>query len=187
MDDEIRGQLRKIKAVALDGDGVLFTGRVFMHHKDGEVLKERSHIDGQGISFLRAAGIRIAFVSGEATGFVEAVGKKLNDLPSVVSGKWPPVGIFVGGQGKDKVAAVGGWLKEINIPWEACAAMGDDISDYLLLGQVGFAAVPRSAEAFIKKRAHWVAPRKGGDGAIRDLANLILEAQDIDIHKLAMR
>ena len=97
---------RKIKAVVLDADGFFFTGRVFVDPKRGEVLKERSHIDGQGISLLRAANIRIAFVSGGTPGFVEMIGDKLNALPSVKEGKWPPVEIFSGPQGKAKVESV---------------------------------------------------------------------------------
>ena len=180
-------RLRNIKAVVFDGDGVFFSGRVFVHPESGEYLKERSHLDGQGISLLRAAGIHVALVSGEATGFLEAVGKKLNDLPSVRNGKWPPVAVFTGPQGKDKVAAAERWLGELGISWGECVAMGDDVSDYELLKKAGFAAVPAQAEEIVKKIAHYVAPREGGNGAIRDLCNFILEAKGIDVTTLALR
>ena len=180
-------RLRNIKAVVFDGDGVFFSGRVFVHPESGEYLKERSHLDGQGISLLRAAGIHVALVSGEATGFLEAVGKKLNDLPSVRNGKWPPVAVFTGPQGKDKVAAAERWLGELGISWGECAAMGDDVSDYELLKKAGFAAVPAQAEEIVKKIAHYVAPREGGNGAIRDLCNFILEARGVDVTTLALR
>ena len=183
----IMERVRRIKAVALDGDGVFFSGRVLVDPIKGEVLKERSHIDGQGISFLRAAGVRIALVSGEKTGFIEIVGEKLNALPSVKEGKWPPIAIFTGPQGKDKITSVDTWLKEANLSWEECAYMGDDFSDYQILQKVGLATAPAQAEEDIKKIAHWIAPRKGGDGAIRDLANLILEAKGVDTTKLSLR
>lgn len=179
--------LKNIKAVVFDGDGVFFSGRVLIHPKDGECLKERSHIDGQGISLLRASGIRVALVSGETTGFLEVVGQKLNTLPSVRDGKWPPVAIFTGPQGKDKVSSVERWLGELGISWTECAAMGDDISDYELLKKVGFAAVPTQAEEVVKKIAHYVAPREGGNGAIRDFCNLILETKGIDVTTLEFR
>lgn len=179
--------LKNIEAAVFDGDGVFFTGRVLVLPEKGEYLKERSHVDGQGISLLRSAGIRVALVSGEATGFIEVVGKKLNDLPSVREGKWPPIGIFTGPQGKDKVLAIGQWLTDAGIAWNECAAMGDDISDYALLEKVGFAAAPKQAEEAIKKIAHWIAPREGGNGAIRDLCNLILLAKGIDPTGLALR
>lgn len=178
---------KNIKAVVLDGDGVFFTGRVLIDPIKGEVLKERSHIDGQGISFLRAAGIIIALVSGEKSGFIEIVGEKLNALPSVKDGKWPPLAIFTGPQGKDKITSVDSWLREANLSWEECAYMGDDFSDYQILQKVGLATAPAQAEELIKKIVHWVAPRKGGDGAIRDLANLILGAKGVDQSLLMLR
>ncbi len=178
---------KSIRAVVLDGDGVLFTGRGFIHPQDGEFMKERSYADGQGISLLRAAGVRVAFASAEATGFVEAIGKRMNSLPSVASGAWPPVGVFTGVLGREKAAAVEQWLGEAGIPWGACAAMGDDISDFELLGRVGLAAAPAQAEAIIQKIAHFVAPRRGGDGAIRDLVNLILEAKGVEPVPRALR
>lgn len=185
--DELNERAKKIKVVALDGDGVFFTGRTFIAPGQGESLKERSHIDGQGISLLRSAGIQIAIVSGEATGFIETVGEKLNELPSIKNGKWAPVAIFTGPQGKDKVAVIEKWLGEHGISWDECAYMGDDISDYEILQKVGLASAPHQAEDLIKNIVHYVAPRRGGDGAIRDLANLILEAKKVDITTLSLR
>ncbi len=180
-------RVKKIKAVALDGDGVFFTGRVFIHPKDGEFLKERSLVDGQGISMLRASGIYVAFISAEKTGFIERVGEKLNNLPSVKNGDWPPVGIFTGFQGYEKVVELGRWLESVSVKWEECAYMGDDLSDYEIFQKVGLATVPAQGEKIMKKIAHYVTTRDGGDGAIRDLANFILEAKGIDAVSLARR
>ncbi len=185
--EKLEEKLKKIKAVVFDGDGVFFTGRVFVSSEKGEVLKERSHADGQGISFLRAAGLKVALISGEITGFLEKIGEKLNSLPSVKEGKWPPMGIFTGLQGDKKVEAVDKWLKESGIKWEECAAMGDDMADYQLLKMVGVAAAPAQAETVIKNIVDFVAPRKGGNGAIRDFCNLILKAKGIDPISLTLR
>jgi len=187
MTKELKEKLKKIRAVVFDGDGVLFTGRVMVGTKRGEVLKERSYVDGQGTSFLRAIGIKIALVSGEKTGFVEVVGEKLNSLPSVKSGKWSRIGIFTGFQSGQKVEIVEKWLEEIGVKWEECAAMGDDIADYQLLRKVGFAVAPAQAETVIKNMVHYVTPRVGGYGAIRDFCNLILEINKIDPTSLNLR
>jgi len=186
MNTQIWEKAKKIKAMALDGDGVIFTGHV-LEGLDGGFGKIRSHADGQGISLLRAAGIRIALCSGEKTGFIEVVGEKLNALPSVKEGKWPPIGIFTGPQGKAKVESVDQWLKDAGLTWEECAYMGDDLSDYEILQKVGFASAPAQAEDVIKKLVHYVALRRGGDGAIRDLANLILDAKGVDVTVLSLR
>lgn len=187
MNKKLRERLKKIKAVVFDGDGVFFSGRVFVAPEKGEVLKERSHVDGQGISLLRAIGLRIALVSGEKTGFLEKIGEKLNSLPSVKSGKWSKIGIFTGFQSGQKIEIVENWLKKIGVKWEECAAMGDDITDYQLLKKVGFAVAPAQAEIIIKKIVRYVAPREGGNGAIRDFCNLILEVKKIDPTSLDLK
>lgn len=184
---EGKEKLNKIKAVIFDGDGVFFTGRVFVGPKVGEALKERSHVDGQGISLLRAIGLRVAVISGEATGFLETIGEKLNSLPSVKNSDWPAVSIFTGYHGGQKVETIQKWLDENGIDWSECAAMGDDLADYQLLEKVGVSAAPAQAEKVIKGVVDYVAPREGGNGAIRDFCNLILEAKGIDIKHLKLR
>ncbi len=184
---EVLAVAKNVRALVLDGDGVFFTGRVLVHPKDGEMLKERSHIDGQGISLLRAVGVVVAMVSGESTGFLEVVGGKLNDLPSVKEGRWAPIRIITGPQKEGKVAAVTSWLQENGIDWNECAVMGDDLSDLHMIRKAGLKTAPRQAEDVIKKEVDWVAARNGGDGAIRDLANLILDAKGIDPTVLSLR
>ncbi|OGZ64140.1 MAG: hypothetical protein A3A98_04135 [Candidatus Staskawiczbacteria bacterium RIFCSPLOWO2_01_FULL_40_39] len=183
----IQDKLKEVKAVVFDGDGVFFTGRVFVHPETGEMLKERSHVDGQGISLLRAIGIKVAFVTGEKTGFLEAICKKLNSLPSVQNGGWPAIALFTGQQGDNKVKAIDSWLSQNNISWSQTVAMGDDITDYQLLQKAGIVAAPAQAEEVIKNIADYVTLRKGGDGAIRDLCNTILEARNIDLISLKKR
>ncbi|MFH1714289.1 MAG: HAD hydrolase family protein [Candidatus Nealsonbacteria bacterium] len=187
MEKGLEEKLKKIKAVVFDGDGVFFSGTVFVSPEKGEALKERSHVDGQGISFLRAIGIRIAIISGEKTGFVEIIGEKLNNLPSVISEEWPEMGIFTGSQGSGKVETIEGWLKEIGVSWQECCVMGDDLSDYDLLQKAGVASAPSQAEEVIKGISDYVALREGGKGAIRDLCNLILEAKEINMNTLKLR
>lgn len=176
-----------IKAVVFDGFGVFFSERVFVEPGRGEVLAERSHADGQGISFLRAAGILVGFASSEKTGFFETVGEKLNNLPSVKEGRWKPIELFTGDRAKDKVASVGAWLEQNSISWEECAYMGDDIGDYKIIQKVGFRGAPAQAEEIIKNLADYIAPRRGGDGAVRDFCNFILKAKGIDVTTLPLR
>lgn len=187
MKKELSKKLKKIKAVVFDGDGVFFTGRVFIHPAQAEFLKERSHLDGQGISLLRTIGIRVALISGEATGFLERAGEKLNSLPSVREGKWPKIAVFTGPQKEGKVKLIERWLKENGLSWQGCAAMGDDLADYAILKKAGFSAAPVQAEEMIKKSVDWVSKREGGNGAIRDLCNLILKAKGINPLKLSLR
>lgn len=188
MDPETIEKAKKIKAVAFDLDGVIFTGRV-MVNPDGVRLQERSRVDGLGVSLLRGAGLRIAFISSGSTAFLKMLEKQQNNMPSSKSGDWAPV-VALGGkkaQAKDKVTLGEGWLKEIGISWEECAYMGDDLSDYYIMQKAGLAGAPAQAEEVIKDIAHYVAPREGGNGAVRDFANLILNAQGVDITTLALK
>ena len=182
----IKSKVKDIKAVVFDGDGVFFTGRVFVG-STGESLKERSYVDGQGVSLLRASGIRIAFVTNEKSGFLENVVDKLNNLPSCKDGRFEVVSIFTNFIGKGKVEVIEGWLEEIGVSWAECAYMGDDLGDYEILKKVGLKTAPAQAEEVIKKICDYVTERVGGDGAIRDVANLILDAKGIDPTTLSLK
>lgn len=188
-DEELFARARNIKAVALDSDGVIFTGHV-TEGPEGPLAKVRCHADGQGISLLRAAGIAVVCVTGESgrnAAFLESLVSKWNNLPSVIEGRWRPITIFTGMERSKKVEAVRSWLSELGFSFEECAAIGDDLTDYDILKTVGFAAAPAQAEEIIKKNVHFVAPRKGGHGAIRDFVNFILEAQGVDVTSLPLR
>lgn len=168
---KLKEKLKKIKAVIFDADGVLFTGRVFVG-QEGEIMKERSHIDGHGIYLLRQIGIKIAFITAEKSQFLEIVINKLNSRENLEK-----IDIFTDKEGKNKVLAADAWLKSKKLSWRDCAAMGDDLTDFLLLKKVVFSACPAQAEKAIKKIADYVTEREGGNGAIRDFCNLILEAK----------
>ena len=184
---------KRVKAAVFDGDGVVFTGHVF-EGMEGGFGKVRSHADGQGISLLRAIGFPVACVTGEggkSAVFLVKLAEKWNSLPSVREGRWHPVTVFEGAEKEKKVEIVTSWLAEKNLTLQECAAMGDDLTDYHLLkavgGAGGLAAAPAQAEEAIKKLALFTASRRGGDGAIRDLANFILEAKGIDATTLSLR
>ena len=172
-----------IKAVALDNDGVLTDNAELIGFPNGYVLKRRSHYDGQGISFLRAIGIRIVVITGDSGHGAVAINQlvdKWNRLPSVVSGRWEPVKLFTGCMGEVKKEVFRQWAEENNLKLSQCAMMGDDYVDLPLMRVVGFTAAPGSAEKPIRDLADFVSNRSGGSGAVRDLANFILEARGIN-------
>jgi 3-deoxy-D-manno-octulosonate 8-phosphate phosphatase (KDO 8-P phosphatase) len=176
---------REIKAVISNVDGVFTDNRVL----EGASYKAkwRSYYDGQGVSLLRAIGLRVCLITNEkghsAKHIIDVV-EKWNNLPSSEKspgdGGWHHVKLYLGMGGEKKVVAAEEWLKEIGLSFKWCAFMGDDLVDVPLLQKVALRVAPISADPVIKKMAHFVSERVGGMGAFRDFANFILEARRID-------
>ncbi len=182
---ENKKRARAIKAVIIDVDGVLTDGRVL----EGAPYKAkwRSYSDGQGVSHLRAIGIRVCVITnekGEHGKAIQDLIDKWNGLPSSASEEnpkgWPHVKLYLGMGGPNKIVAAQEWLQEIGVPFKQAAFMGDDVVDAQLLRKVGFSAAPVTGEPYIRKMVHFVSERAASYGAFRDLANFILEAKGIN-------
>ena len=174
-----------IRVVFSDVDGVFTDNRVL----EGAPYKAkwRSYYDGQGVSLLRAIGIRIVLItneSGDSAKHIADVCAKWNALPSSSKqegdGGWLHVVLKTGMGGSRKAEAAEGFLQETGIAWGEAAYMGDDLVDTALMRKVGFRAAPVSGDPAIVKMAHFVSSRPGGSGAFRDFANFILEERGID-------
>lgn len=183
---------KSVKAVVLDSDGVIFTGHV-IEGMEGPIGKIRTHADGGGVALLRASGIKVLCVTGESGKnalFLERLVDKWNSIPSVKEGKMDKVHIFTRVEKEKRIEVVNQWLAGFNLTLKDCAAMGDDMTDFMFLKKLGeeggFVTCPAQAEEIIKKLCHFIASRRGGDGAVRDLANLILEAKGVDIGQLGL-
>lgn len=178
---------RSIRFLATDADGVLFDNSAW-HGLiiDGVSRKPkiRSHYDGQGISLLRAIGIRVCVITSshdiDSLPTRELV-DRWNELPSAQGmGGWLPVELFENSEGSVKETVLRAWLSRHGGSSEECAVIGNDLGDAAMLSIAGLACAPADAELFIKKMCHFVTPRNGGSGAIRDVANLILDVMDIN-------
>lgn len=167
----------------LDADGVWFTGKETRFVLPGGTVavgKARSFADGQGLSFLRALGIEVVFASGESQPLQNVI-EKLNELPSVVSGLWPPIECFTGElKAGSKVASLEVWMRKRGFEWNDCAYIGDDRSDLEVMRCAGLAIAPHNAQRLIKKIAHVTLSRNGGDGAVREFAEMVLDVRGVD-------
>jgi 3-deoxy-D-manno-octulosonate 8-phosphate phosphatase (KDO 8-P phosphatase) len=185
MNEELILLAKKIKVFFCDSDGVLFPNTVLM----GAPFKAkyRSYYDGQGLSLLRAIGIRVVFITNEkgdgAAALRETI-EKLNKIPSSKSDKnpngWEHITIYEGRGGTKKLETAQEFLRKNGFTLDESAYMGDDLVDVPLLKAVALSASPASAEMAIHKICHYITQRDGGEGAIRDFANMILSARDID-------
>ena len=72
------------------------------------------------------------------------------------------------------------WLKKHNLTWEDCAYIGDDRSDYECIQKAGLAVTPQNGQRLIKKIAHLILTKNGGAGAIREFADMVLDARSVD-------
>lgn len=181
---ELSDIAKKIKVFFCDSDGVMFPNNVLMGAPFR--AKYRSYYDGQGISLLRAIGIRVVFITNEKGDSADAIRDtvaKFNSLPSSKPQKsdgWEQVVLYEGKGGVKKLDTAKEYLDSANLSFDESAYMGDDLVDAPLLKKVALSAAPAQAEKTIKNMVLFVAEREGGKGAIRDFANMIIQARGID-------
>ncbi len=172
-----------IRAVISDVDGVFTDNTV----DPLSPSKRRSYYDGQGVSLLRAIGVRVCLITSEkneASRHIRDVVEKWNKLSSTSKapgdGGWELVRLYEGSYGGGKVAKAEEWLKEVGLTFSDCAYMGDDLVDVEILRKVLLRAAPANADIAIRSIVDFVSQRSGGNGAFRDFANFILTAWGIN-------
>ncbi|KAA9133595.1 HAD hydrolase family protein [Marinihelvus fidelis] len=153
----------RVRLLALDVDGVLTDGRLYFDNAGNE-MKAFHTGDGLGLKTLQATGVTLALITGRSS--------------DIVTRRAAALGIRHVYQGSDnKLDAWRDLQAATGIADDDCAYAGDDWIDLPILSRVGLAiSVPNGDEA-VRKRAHWVTPRAGGEGAARDICNLLLAAQ----------
>ena len=157
-------RLHGVRLLVLDVDGVLTDGGLF-YGPSGEELKRFDVQDGLAMVAARRAGLAIAVISGRASA---AVSRRLSEL-----------GVEEVHQGvEDKGAALDALATRLGIRRAEIAAMGDDLGDLAMLREAGVILAPRNAAPEVRALAHWVAPRGGGEGAVRDAIELLLRARE---------
>jgi len=155
--------LRRVRMVAMDVDGVLTDAGMY-YSESGDELKKFNTRDGMGIKMLQAAGLITAFITKEKTAIVEQRGRKLA-VPEVHQGA------------DDKLAVLTRLVEKHGLTLDQVAYIGDDVNDLEALRAVGLSAAPADAMHAVLKCVHYVCAKKGGEGAVRELADLILEAR----------
>jgi 3-deoxy-D-manno-octulosonate 8-phosphate phosphatase (KDO 8-P phosphatase) len=151
-----------IKAVVLDVDGVLTDGTVWWG-SNGEESKGFSFRDIMGISQARKAGLLLALVSGERGTLIDRFAEKMG-ITDVYAGC------------KDKAAALRSFAASRDLRLDEVCFMGDDINDVPALRLAGLAATPADAHPAAQDAAGLVTQRRGGQGAVREVLDLLLSA-----------
>ena len=162
---KLRNKAKKIKLLVLDVDGVLTDGGIFIDDR-GYETKRFDVRDGQGITLLRRCGIEVGFVTGRSSSIVRYRAKEL--------------GVKVVYQGVQDKAVIYDRLKQkFRLSDEQIAYVGDDIADLPVLQQAGFAATVGNSWSEIKSAVDYITDAEGGRGAVREVCEVLLRAQEI--------
>ena len=160
--EDIRARAARIRLACFDVDGTLTDGRLH-YDSEGRESKAFHVLDGQGLVQLRRAGIAVALITARNS---KAAEHRASDLG---------VEIFTGA--KDKLAQVRTLCMQQGLDPEEVAFMGDDLPDLAAMQAVGLSVAPSNAHASIAARVHHLTAARGGEGAARELCDLLLDAQ----------
>jgi len=158
-----RKVLQEIRLFATDVDGVLTDAGMY-YAESGDEWKKFNTRDGMGIKLLQRVGIITAIVTQERTKLVTRRAEKLA-IPELHQGAMDKLTVI-----REMVARHGLSLKQV-------AYIGDDINDLEALKEVGFSATPADGMPQIAAAVDYVCQKKGGEGAVREIVEMILDAQ----------
>jgi 3-deoxy-D-manno-octulosonate 8-phosphate phosphatase (KDO 8-P phosphatase) len=155
--------MKQLKAIVLDVDGVLTDGGVWWG-PNGEEWKRFCYADIMGVSLAMKSGLIVALISGEDSPLVDrfAVKMRITDVEKNC---------------KDKAGALRAFAERRGLALSEVVFMGDDVNDLEAMGIAGLAAAPASAVPLALERARFISAKPGGQGAVRELVDAILDAK----------
>lgn len=154
--------LKKIKAIALDVDGVLSPSTIPLS-ETGEPLRMGNVKDGYALQLASREGLKFAIITG---GFSQAIENRCKILG--IKDVFQRAG--------DKLPILKDWMETNGLAAEEVAYMGDDIPDLPCLRYVGLPCCPHDATWEVKETARYISPFGGGYGAVRDLVEQVMRA-----------
>ncbi len=163
IDPELLLKAQSVRVVFFDVDGVLTDGGLYFSEA-GETLKRFHTLDGHGIKLLQRAGITPAVVSGRDSLALRA---RLGAL-GVTHTRFGT---------EDKRPAAEAILSELGLGWDDAAAIGDDWPDLPMLRRAAFSVCPPGAHPEVMAVCDHVTQRHSGNGAVRELCDLLLVAR----------
>ena len=152
-----------MRLLALDVDGVLSDGKLYFGNQ-GEEIKAFNSLDGHGIKMLQGSGVKVAIVTGRTSNIVAQRAKQLG-IELVLQGR------------EDKLKALYELTEHLRLDWNAMAYIGDDLPDLAAIIKVGLGiSVPNAAKT-MAQYSQYVTRLSGGHGAVREVCDLIMQAQ----------
>jgi 3-deoxy-D-manno-octulosonate 8-phosphate phosphatase (KDO 8-P phosphatase) len=164
----VQKKAAKIKLILLDVDGVLTDGGIIIDDR-GVESKRFDVRDGQGITLLIRAGIKVGLLTGRYSNIVRRRAKEL--------------GVTIVYQGvQNKVEIYERIRRTIGLKDEQIAYVGDDIMDLPVLRKAGLAIAVRDGWPGLRVEVDYITETKGGKGAVREVSELVLKAQSMSEH-----
>lgn len=154
-----------IRLAVFDVDGVLTDGSLMLGD-DGSEFKTFHVHDGLGLVMLRESGFHVGVISARAS--------------SIVAERMAALGIEFVYQGeKNKQEALNTLMKKLNISQQCTAFVGDDLIDLPAMSVAGLSIAVANAQPKVLAYADWVTSKAGGQGAVREVCELLLDAQGL--------
>ncbi|MGO9243336.1 MAG: HAD hydrolase family protein [Verrucomicrobiia bacterium] len=161
--EALNRRLRKIRCLLLDVDGVLTDGKLHFT-SDGIEFKTFDVLDGHGIAMAQRMGLTVGFISGRPS---KATTQRAADLGVKIVLQKPV----------NKMEMVEAVKRQHGFANEEIAFMGDELVDLPALRRVGLAVAVPNAVDEVRRAAHYVTRHRGGDGAVREVIEMILKAR----------
>lgn len=162
IDPELLLRAQAVRVAFFDVDGVLTDGGLYFSEA-GEAIKRFNTLDGHGLKLLQKAGITPAVITGRDSAPLRVRLKALG-VEHAVFGT------------EDKRPAAEQILAKLGLDWSQAAAMGDDWPDLPVMRRSALACAPVNAQIEVRHSAHYVTQARGGEGAARELCDLLLVA-----------
>ena len=160
---EILDRARKVKVLVLDVDGVLTDGRI-VYGNYGDEIKNFDVNDGLGIILVKRAGIKCVILTAKASRVVTKRAKELKIDRVYHNFHY-------------KIEALRMICRRFKVTEEEVCFVGDDVIDIPVLKRVGLAVSPPNAMDYVRTFSHFTTLKRGGRGAVREVCDLILNAQ----------
>jgi 3-deoxy-D-manno-octulosonate 8-phosphate phosphatase (KDO 8-P phosphatase) len=163
MSESLKTRMKRVRLLSLDTDGVLTDGGIYFTDA-GDELRKFNVKDGLGIQRAQRAGMKVVVMTSSVA---PAIGHRARAL-----------GVdFVFLEVHDKLAKLTQVCDQLKIDFSEVAHVGDDLTDLAVFEAVGCPMTPNDGVAEAKKRAIYVTNAKGGEGAVREICDLLVQAK----------
>ncbi len=157
-------QLKQVRLLLCDVDGVFSDGRIYLGNH-GEELKAFHTRDGYGIKALGNIGISVAVITGRQSEIVQQRMQALN-VPHIIQGC------------EKKHAAAQELISQLELSADEVAAIGDDMPDIGMFNEAKVKIAVADAHPLVRQQANWVTTMRGGFGAVREVCDTLLQANN---------